>query len=60
MAILVVIAMRRYYGGGPGLSYKPLNTAVEQAQSVAVIAVLQFGLIFEVSLRGWRNVGRMS
>jgi hypothetical protein len=31
MAVSVVIAMRRPDGGGPGLSYKPLNTAIGRA-----------------------------
>jgi hypothetical protein len=43
-------------GGGSGLSYKPLNAAIGQAHGVAVIAMLLFGLMFEVWLRFCREV----
>jgi hypothetical protein len=45
-------------GGGPGLSYKPLPlyTAIGQARGVVVIAMLLFGLVFEVRWRFCREV----
>ncbi len=46
-------------GGGPGLSYKPLNTAIGWALAPigqSAIAMLLFGLMFEVRWRFCREV----